>query len=211
MKIKAFISALKSLQFDNTFNPYFDTCEVHDYDTSALQRRLILESILKEAIHVEIDAIWVGRDLGYRGGRRTGLALTDDQNLSNHLGRWSLEAEKITKGQPIKERTATVVWDMLENINSPVFLWNVFPLHPFKAGQPFTNRNHNSHERKAGEEVLSLLIELLKPKRLIAVGNDAERSIMKFSNNYEVFKVRHPSYGGQNDFVKQISHLYKNQ
>jgi len=27
------------------------------------------------------NTIWMGRDLGYRGGRRTGLALTDEAHL----------------------------------------------------------------------------------------------------------------------------------
>lgn len=209
MRSKAFISAIKNMKFENTFNPYFDTCKVYDYSNSANKRISMLEDLLEKATQVEIDAIWVGRDLGHRGGRRTGLALTDDFNLSNHLNRWSLSSEKLTKGQPIKERTASVVWEMLNDIKSPVFLWNVFPLHPFKPGEPFTNRNHNSVERKAGEEILSQLIDLLKPKRLIAIGNDAENSVIKFSKSYEVQKARHPSYGGQNDFVEKIKFLYK--
>jgi hypothetical protein len=208
MKAEHFIDELMGLQFDNTFNPYSDCCEIHDYANAPARRRAVLKQMLHAANRVEVDSIWIGRDLGYRGGRRTGLALTDDVHLLNHLSRWSVKCKKITKGQAVSERTAAVIWSILENIASPVFLWNVFPLHPFEPGLPFSNRAHNSKERKAGEELLELLIDYLKPKRLIAIGNDAERAALKFSANYEVVKVRHPSYGGQNIFLEQMRNLY---
>ena len=73
----------------------------------------------------------------------------------------------------------------------------------------FSNRAHNRKERDAGEEFLSLLIEFLKPKRLIAIGNDAEKTALRISGDQEVVKVRHPSYGGQTDFLTQTRQLYK--
>lgn len=208
MNAKMFLNELENLSFENTFNPYFDCCEVHDFVTSPSRRRGILTQMLNAAAKVNVDSIWIGRDLGYRGGRRTGLALTDDVRLPDHLSRWSVTSDKITKGQAVPERTASVIWSVLEDIRSPVFLWNVFPMHPFKPESPFSNRAHNSLERKAGEEILDLLIKLVEPKRLIAIGNDAERAALKFSAKCQVTKVRHPSYGGQNIFLKQIRQLY---
>jgi hypothetical protein len=211
MKAEHFIDELVNLQFDNAFNPYSDCCEVYDHSSAPSRRRAMLKQMLTAASRVEIDSIWIGRDLGHRGGRRTGLALTDDVHLLNHLSRWSVKSKKITKGQAVPERTAAVIWEILESISSPVFLWNVFPLHPFEPGLPFSNRAHNSKEREAGEELLALLIEYLKPKRLIAIGNDAERAALKFVDNYQVVKVRHPSYGGQNIFLKQMRDLYSTE
>jgi uracil-DNA glycosylase len=208
MKAEHFIEELVGLEFKNTFNPYSDFCEIHDHANAPSRRRAVLKKMLHAANRVEVDSIWIGRDLGYRGGRRTGLALTDDVHLLNHLSRWSVKCKAITKGQAVPERTAAVIWRVLENIASPVFLWNVFPLHPFEPGLPFSNRAHNSKERKAGEELLGLLIDYLRPKRLIAIGNDAERAALKFSANYKVVKVRHPSYGGQNIFLEQMRELY---
>ncbi|MFT4804391.1 MAG: uracil-DNA glycosylase [Psychroserpens sp.] len=209
MRAEYFIEELVKLQFENTFNPYSDCCDKYDYANAPNRRRDMLKQMLQAANQVEVDSIWIGRDLGYRGGRRTGLALTDDVHLLNHLGRWSVKCKQITRGQAVPERTAAVIWSVLEKISSPVFLWNVFPLHPFEPGLPFSNRAHNSKERKAGEELLELLISYLKPKRLIAIGNDAERAALKFSGDYEVIKVRHPSYGGQNIFLKQMHDLYE--
>ena len=208
MSAERIIEELSSMSFDNTFNPYRDRCEVYDYFDAPQKRRQLLEKMLLAASQVEIDAIWIGRDLGYRGGRRTGLALTDDVHLTHHAGRWSIECDRPTKGNVVPEKTAAVIWEVLARISSPVFLWNVFPLHPYESGHPFSNRTHNAKERIAGEELLAMLIEYLQPKRLIAVGNDAKKATDKYNDRCKVFKVRHPSYGGQNIFLNQILSLY---
>lgn len=208
MSAERIIKELSSMSFDNTFNPYRDRCEVFDYFDAPQKRRQILKKMLLAARLVEIDAIWIGRDLGYRGGRRTGLALTDDVHLSHHTKRWSVECGRPTKGSIVPERTAAVIWEVLAQISLPVFLWNVFPLHPYESGAPFTNRTHNAKERVAGEELLAMLIEYLQPKRLIAIGNDAGKAANKYNDRCKVFKVRHPSYGGQNVFLDQIHSLY---
>lgn len=208
MSATTFISELRNLRFENTFNPYFDCCDVYDYKNAPQKRRSILKKLLVTAENVDIDAIWVGRDLGYRGGRRTGLALTDDANFEKHLSRWSVKSEKLTKGEVVPERTASSIWSMLELIEENIFLWNVFPLHPYESNSQFSNRAHNSSERDAGEQLLEMLINNIRPKRLVAIGNDAERAVNKFSSNTETIKVRHPSYGGQATFIRQITEIY---
>ena len=202
-----FIKKLKELSFENTFNPYSECCGVHDLDDAPECRARMLLSILEKAVKQEIDSIWIGRDLGYRGGRRTGLAFTDDVHIPTHAARWGVLAERPTQGEAIKEQTATVVWNAISKIDIPIFLWNIFPLHPHKSGNPFSNRPHNCSERRAGEKCLSQLILLLKPRRLIAVGNDAARSAQCLSKKC-VIQVRHPSYGGQTKFLSQIRELY---
>ena len=94
------------------------------------------------------------------------------------------------------------------NSASGIFLWNVFPLHPHEPDDPFTNRAHNSRERRAGEEMLLQLIGLLRPKRLIAVGKDAAITARRLAKDEEVVQVRHPSYGGQREFLHQVFELY---
>lgn len=208
MRADNFVRELSGLSFENTFNPYSDRCEVHDYSDAPKKRRELLRKMLNAASEVEVDSIWIGRDLGYRGGRRTGLALTDDVHLSNHAKRWNIDVGRLTKGQVVPERTAAVIWSVLEQITTPIFLWNVFPLHPFENGEPFSNRAHNSKERIAGEEILAALVEFLNPKKIVAIGNDAEKAAFRFKGNYNIYKVRHPSYGGQNIFLEQIRDLY---
>jgi hypothetical protein len=127
MKPAQFVEQLRALSFEHTFNPYSDTCIVHDVADAPLRRSRALLAVLKAATRVEVDALWIGRDLGYRGGRRTGLAFTDDVHMRVHLARWEVDIERPTKGSTVTERTASVIWEALLRIHSPIFLWNVFP------------------------------------------------------------------------------------
>ena len=208
MKPTDFVETLRVLNFENTFNPYSDCCAVHDYKDSPRRRSETLLAILEAATASEIDSLWIGRDLGYRGGRRTGLALTDDVHIAAHAERWGVSVEKPTKGEVVAERTAAVVWSILNQIDAAIFLWNVFPLHPHVSGDPFTNRAHNARERRAGEEVLFQLILLLKPHKLVPIGNDAASTAYRLRSKQDVIRIRHPSYGGRKEFFKQACELY---
>lgn len=207
--IHPFVVEINKIRLKNCFNPYFDSCPIHDHSESPFTRAEMISDILYKAERTNIDAIWVGRDLGYRGGRRTGLALTDDIHIARHTGRWNIAAKKPTLGKVVSERTASVIWKKLDCIQENVFLWNVFPFHPHEKNNPLSNRQHNAEERKVGESILESLIEILSPSKLIAIGNDADVSCRKLAKkNMRVEKVRHPSYGGQNQFSMQISELY---
>ena len=204
-----FVEELSNLRFPNTFNPYSDQCELHDRDRAAVMRFETLLEILEVAAANEVDSIWLGRDLGYRGVRRTGLAFTDDMRVQDHADRWGVSARRTTVGTVHTERTATVVWRVLSEIQKhTVFLWNVFPLHPHESRNPFSNRPHNKREQEAGIRLLGQLIALLEPRRLIAIGNDAARVVCNAPTDSEVDVVRHPSYGGQTAFASRMRELY---
>ena len=87
MRPTHFVKALAGLTFENAFNPYCNRCAVHDADDAPHRRAEMLRAILEAATETEVDSLWIGRDLGYRGGRRTGLALTDDLHFHTHAER----------------------------------------------------------------------------------------------------------------------------
>ena len=208
MSPRAFLAALDGLEFAHTFHPYRDRCPAHDRADAPRRRARMLRQLLERAAAAEIDALWIGRDPGHRGARRTGLALTDDLALPAHMARWSLPALRPTRSAPAREATAAAVWAELERIDAAVFLWNVFPLHPHEPGRPLSNRPHNARERRAGEALLAELIDLLRPRRLAALGADAARTAARLSGRREVIRMRHPARGGQRVFRAQARALY---
>lgn len=203
-----FVDKLRGLYFEDTFNPYSNRCSVYDLADAPQRRSAILLSLLDTASDRDVDSLWIGRDLGHRGGRRTGLSLTDDVHFRMHVRRWGLSFERPTRNQVVAERTAAIVWQVLSQIDLSIFLWNVFPLHPHEPGNPFSNRPHNSSERRIGEGLLAELILLLRPRRLVAIGSDAFHTTRRLCPQHKVFRVRHPSYGGQAQFRRQIAELY---
>lgn len=203
----AFIDDLARLRFPGAFNPYAESCPDFDVDDAPRIRRENLRLVLEAAAARGVDSIWVARDLGYRGGRRTGLALTDEAHLSAHADLYgSLPLARATRGPAMAERTAKAIWQVLRVVGRPVFLWNVFPLHPHGADGPMSNRCHNRAERLASRPYLEWLIAELRPRTVVAVGNDAAAALSDLG--VSAVQARHPSYGGQGDFLARMRELY---
>jgi uracil-DNA glycosylase len=202
-----FIERLRSVAFPNVFNPYRDQCQEHDHSHSPSIRSSNLERYLNAALSGKIDSLWLGRDCGYRGGRRTGIALTDEMQLGALERHFEFDGiNKATVGIAVKERTATEVWKIIREVNAKVFLWNVFPFHPFEADNPMSNRRHTAREFNECKDLLSGLIEWLKPKKILALGADAHRAVMRLG--FRASLVRHPSYGGHIEFAATVRQLY---
>jgi hypothetical protein len=208
MTVNEFVDELSSVSFPNVFNPYRDVCPFSDHPASPSLRCQNLTLFLDTILRREVRSVWLGRDLGYRGGRRTGIALTDEFHLTalqNTFGVFGV-VKTTTDGEPIKERTASEVWKMLGVIGQPILLWNAFPFHPFDEADPLSNRKHTSREFDLCRQILTTVLEWLNPETVIALGADAEAAVLKIGRKCE--RVRHPSYGGQTDFAESISKIY---
>ena len=204
----SFVEFLAELHFENTFNPYSDVCGDFDGPDAPAIRRSNLGLVLEAALAGGINSLWIARDLGHRGGRRTGLALTDEVHLPAHASLYgSLPLARATRGPIMAERTACVIWQVLRDLNRPIFLWNVFPLHPHEPGNPLSNRCHTRAERRACQPLLMWLMETLKPRNVVTIGRDAELALADLEITST--KVRHPSHGGQMEFLNGIYGHYK--
>lgn len=202
-----FARALSATHLPSVFNPYGERCPVHDRPGADALRTRNLVRWLTAALASGVDTIWIARDLGYRGGRRTGLPLTDEIHLNQAsalLG--GVCFDRATRGPIVAERTAAIVWRVLGRIGIPAVLWNVFPLHPHAPNDPFSNRCHTRAEREATWQFLLALITMIQPRRLIAIGRDAALALDGI--NLPVHVVRHPSYGGQAEFIAGVYGIY---
>jgi hypothetical protein len=209
MSVNEFVDELSSISLPNVFNPYRDTCAFSDHPASPALRQQNLALFLNAVLKGATRSIWVGRDLGYRGGRRTGIALTDEFHLDvlkNTFGVFGV-VKTTVDDKPTKERTATEVWKLLCKIKEPVFLWNAFPFHPFEPNGPLSNRRHTVQEFESCRHFLVTIFDWLQPTKIIALGADAESAVM--SVGYPCRRVRHPSYGGQGDFEREIRNIYQ--
>lgn len=206
-RIDRFVDELTAIRLDAVFNPYADACGVHDRPDAPAIRRRNLSEVLEAALELEVTSIWFGRDLGYRGGRRTGIALTDEAHL--HVLRLifrNAQVQQATATGPLAERTAHEIWKVLPQVPKPPFLWNVFPFHPHEPKDPMSNRCHTLREAQLCEDILDTLLRWFQPERVVALGKDAHNALSRLG--WESICIRHPSYGGQAAFAAGVLELY---
>lgn len=176
MEINTFLDKLQSYHSEQVFNPW------RDFDTSCdigPQAPVIRSANLRRYLELRPDAhyLFIAEALGYQGGHFSGIAITSERILLGHhpdvepksvLGEWDYRrtsdesSAMLNNTQRLKgfnEPTDTVVWNALNShglASFDVILWNIFPFHPYKAGNLLTNRTPSPSELDAGIE-LSLI------------------------------------------------------
>lgn len=149
--VDRFLNDLSSFEAERVFNPWAANCRRVDIDQSFSVRLQNLRTVMSACADANEVDVWIGRDLGWRGGRRTGVALVDE--LSLHAYARSIDASglaKATVGPAMKERTATEIHLARARVSKKLFFWNVFPFHPHEQDNPCSNRMHTRSEREVG-------------------------------------------------------------
>lgn len=223
-KIEKFIEELRDWPTGNLFNPWWQHDAEHDdYSNSAEIRRHQLKFYLSERLE-KTRLLLVGEALGYQGGHFSGIAMTSERMLLGHLSHRGLKPEHVFTGmQPSRtsredlkkdgfvEPTATIVWGhMLEASHDPYsfLIWNALPWHPYQPGKGMlSNRTPNDSELAAGHRHLLSLIKIMKPEKIVAVGEKAAAQLLTLKIDH--FKVRHPANGGATKFRTQIDEILK--
>ena len=183
-------------------NPYQNTrrCDnLHAYLTALVYSKSYVGDLL------------AGEAPGRDGCALTGIPFTSEHVIqsSNNLFICGLRQD-LKIGGVQREQTATIVWDYLLGCSSVPALWNIFPFHPHhrcEVNKPLKNRKPTSVETQFGYDIINLIVGILTPKRMIAVGKTAFHKLSQHKHNLLVDEVRHPANGGKTEFVAAMKKL----
>lgn len=147
----------------------------------------------------------VGEAPGYAGCALTGIPFTSEYVLTSSSHPFIRRMRpRIRVSGAQKERSATMVWDRLTSSSLLPALWNAFPFHPHLA-RSHLNRRPTAAELAFGVTVLAVVIQILTPHRVFAIGRTAERVLKRHFPRLRAPYVRHPSNGGRSAFSSALA------
>jgi hypothetical protein len=188
--VEALLADLVELRIGATFNQYAETGS-DDVAGAAAIRLANLRAYLDE--RAGADVVCLGEAGGYQGMRWSGIAFTSERNLL----RWGPPYRTTCAARVWSEPSGTIVHKVLEELDAErrVILWNTVPTHPHRPGEPLSNRRPTVAEVEAGAPLALRLVELVRPRIVVAVGRIAE-SVLPAGTAY----VRHPANAGGPEF-----------
>jgi uracil-DNA glycosylase len=204
--IEAFIDRLAAVQTGPGCHNLFD----HAAPGNATRRRN-LAIYLQEMQQRRPSVLLLGEAPGFRGMRITGIPFTNRSILAGPANQFGLfgpgkgyvlpaESEGIAS-----EPTATVMWQVLAELDFLPLLWSAYPFHTHVPGRPLSNRTPTLTETAVGVPFWQELLELFGIPTVVAVGNVAHRSLQR--NGISVPKIRHPAHGGRAGFKGGLAEL----
>lgn len=152
--------------------------------------------------------VLIGEAAGYQGCRISGIPFTSEALLIDGAIPGIAPCPRLsTRARPWSEPSARVVWRSLHQhgIAEATLLWNAFPLHPHRPGEPLSNRTPTQAELRAGEPVLAALRAALPDAVFAAVGGKAADALTRLGCAH--VPLRHPAYGGVSAFEAGIAAL----
>lgn len=156
-----------------------------------------------------IRLLLIGEAPGYAGARVTGVAFTSERLLQQGaIPRVPAAPGRLSSRRlPWSEPSATVMWGALykEGLAEDTIMWNAFPWHPHRPGEPHSNRGPTPAERDRGLAHLEAFTRCAPGAVAVGVGRQAEQSLKDIGLPGR--SVRHPSYGGATEFRAQLARL----
>ncbi len=177
-----------------------------DNPYNALRRANLLR-YLNDVYAKQSGIALIGEAPGYRGMRITGVPMVSRRILRDGiptlemLGTAGGYQDVLEPGfEAIQsEQTATILWNILPELEIVPLVWSAFPFHPHQPGNPLSNRKPRASEVALGEPFVRELLTLFAPEKVIAVGNVGYGLLTAMG--IECNKIRHPAHSGKNDFV----------
>ncbi len=229
MTISQFIKHLQEYSGEQVFNPWQDYEPGLDIGPEAPEIRA---ENFRRYLELRKDAhyLFIAEGLGYQGGRFSGMAMTSERILLGHhpevkpeevLGQWEYRRtsnpdsdmlKRTQKELGFNEPTATVMWGSLHRENLGTFdavLWNIFPFHPYKAGNLLSNRTPDQKELDIGIEYARELMALLPNAQVVAIGQKSAGTLARYG--VPCSAVPHPSMGGANKFKAAVAELFSHR
>ena len=201
MTVLDFMNILTNIkQRESVFNPYFEIHWAHDRWWSPEIRFANLMNYL--CVAKNFNTILVGEAPGYLGCRRTGIPFTDEFTLNRASNIYKATFHKATNTQKQKEMSAKYIWDTFSKLKEPPFMWNIFPLHPYKSDNPLSNRKPNKKDFQLAQEVIDYFFDYFKFDKYYAIGRVAETKLKQMG--FDPIYIRHPSYGGSTEFKSKM-------
>lgn len=205
LNIDQFISKLSSVSnMEYVLNPYSEDNEYYKI------ARYNLKLYLERMIISKPNSIFIGEAPGYNGCRLTGVPFTSERILlgkfhSNQIIAKDFGYKVRCIDAPRSEQSATIMWSAFERYQYYPLLWNAFPFHPYKSGNPLSNRTPDRNELEIGSSFIFDLIEMYGIKTIYSIGNTASDTLNKMGIANS--RLRHPANGGKPEFIKGLEQI----
>ena len=199
--LDALVDSIVAADIGDTFNQYRMGGGA-DADPCAAPRirAANLRAYLRTRSHARV--LGVAEAAGWRGARYSGIPLFSERMIDEAASPYRRTS---TQPRGFAEPSASIVQGVLREggWGDDVILWNVVPTHP--AGpSPHSNRPPRSAEIAAGREMLMQLLNVLRPRHVVAIGRTAAAALPSGLSETE---VRHPAQSGASLHRRQLRAL----
>ncbi|MDN4645288.1 uracil-DNA glycosylase [Arthrobacter sp. PsM3] len=204
--IEGFIDRLAAVETGPACNNFFD----HTVPGNSLRQRN-LAIYLREMLDRSPKVLLLGEAPGFRGMGITGVPFTNRtmfQGPANSFGLFGPGKGYVLPAEAAgvaAEPTATVMWEVLAELEFLPLLWSACPWHTHVPGRPLSNRTPTAAEAALGTPFWQALAEEFSIETVAAVGNVAHRSLQR--SGLDVPKIRHPAHGGRAGFKLGLEEL----
>ncbi len=165
-----------------------------------IQRLNNLRAYLKYFLLHQPNIILIGEAPGYKGCRQSGVPFTSTKIFASSPFFTDLQ---VKTGRYQSEATASIIWSYLDGMKKYPLFWNAYPFHPFQNGNQHTNRKPLVNELHEGKVYIELMIKMFPGAKLLAVGGVAHGALQTIG--YNSVRIRHPSYGGKEEFCRSMN------